>query len=36
MLLFLYFSGLQVGNAVPPPLAKAIGSQIKKAIEKKE
>ena len=35
ILLFLYFSGLQVGNAVPPPLAKAIGSQIKKAIEKK-
>lgn len=26
----------QVGNAVPPPMAKAIGSEIKKAILKKK
>ena len=30
---FLYF--IQVGNAVPPPLAKAIGLEVKKAMEEK-
>lgn len=35
LMYLLHVAALQVGNAVPPPLSRAIGLEIKKCVEER-